>query len=78
MYFAVSYTHLDVYKRQILCNTKIKKTSAILKNMRSENAVLSCIEKCHQISSEVNIDDNDRKLLKTLTYEVLDLSLIHI
>ena len=40
--------------------------------MRSENAVSSCIEKCHQISSEVNIDDGDRKLLKTLTYEVLD------
>ena len=32
----------------------------------------SCIEKCHQISSEVNIDDSNRKLLKTLTYAVLD------
>ena len=51
---------------------EIKKTTAILKDMRLENTVSSCIEKCHQISSEVNIDDSNRNLLKTLIYEVLD------
>ena len=67
----VSYTHLDVYKRQDLAITQSRYYIAILvENRKSENVTLAIINA---------LKDFPKALVKTITFDRgKELSLIHI
>lgn len=42
-----------------MCNTEIKKTITVMKNMRSENTLRSCAENSKRIFSEISVREQD-------------------
>lgn len=55
-----------------MCNTEIQKTIGVIKNMRSENTVKSCVENSKKICNDLSISEQEFGSFKLLTYEILD------
>ena len=76
----VSYTHLDVYKRQVLTNQAVAPFSAVTNNLAAGNYTLSAIASDNNgatATNSVNIVV-DAPPIVTITNPVSGLSLIHI
>ena len=87
MYYAVSYTHLEVYKRQTKGSKTLAKKKTLVKNIQSIQNLGSidilCTDKTgtltkDKITLQKYINVLGEEDLEILQYAYLNLSLIHI